>query len=63
MNELIIIGILGVAFLAVIAVTEVIESEGRIGVWLWSVQTAYYKWKHFRRRGVYAWEVDFNKWK
>lgn len=63
MNELIIIGILGAVFLVAIMIAEIIENAERIGAWLRSVQAAYYKWKHFRRRGVYAWEVDFSKWK
>ena len=59
MNELIIIGILGGVFLVMIAIAEIIENAERIGKWLFDVQTAYYKYKHFKNRGVYAWE---RKW-
>ena len=50
MNELLIIGIMAVAFVLMFALTAIIENREAIAEWLFDVQSAYYKWKMRRAR-------------
>lgn len=47
------IGIIAVMFTLLCGVTELVENAAAIGHWLWDAQTAYYKFKHFRKRRYY----------
>lgn len=50
MNELLITIMLIAIILAMFAVTAVLENAGAIAMWLWDMQTAYYKRKLRRKR-------------
>lgn len=50
MNELIIFGIICGALVLLCAATAIIENAEAIAMWLWDVQTAYWKFRAHRER-------------
>lgn len=47
------IGIIAAGFVLLCIVTAIVERAPAIYGWLWDVQTAYYKFKHRRKRRVW----------
>lgn len=50
MNELLIIGMLLCTFLVMFGITTIIENLDAIGEWFFDLGTAYYKWRHHRKK-------------